>query len=150
ADPIIDKPIQMSFDTRGRLWVACTHHYPHIAPGKSNDDKIVILEDSKGTGRADRYQVFSDKELIPTGVLPAKGGAYVFHDTRLVFLKDTDGDGKADRRRVVLSGFGTEDSHHQGHTFRWSPGGNFHFNQGIFLHTAVETPHGLVRTLRGR
>lgn len=145
ADPLIAKPLQMNFDEQGRLWVATTTLYPQIKPGQVPDDKIVVLEDKDGDGRADKTTVFADHLLIPTGVLPANGGVYAFSDTRVLFLRDTDGDGRADHQEVVLSGLGTEDTHHMAHLFRWGPGGNLYFNQGIFLHSTIETPYGIVQ-----
>jgi putative heme-binding domain-containing protein len=148
ADPLVAKPIQMNFDSRGRLWVATSSVYPQILPGETPSDKIVILEDADGDGKADRSHVFADSLFIPTGLEPGHGGAYVANSTELLHLADTDGDGKADRRRVVLSGFGTEDTHHIIHTFRWAPDGDFYFNQSIYIHSHIETPHG-VRRLGG-
>lgn len=148
ADPLLAKPIQMNFDPAGRLWVASSAVYPHIIPGQKANDKIIILEDTNGDGRADRTTVFADGLLIPTGVEPGDGGAYVANSTELLHLADTDGDGQADRRRIVLSGFGTEDTHHLLHTLRWGPDGMLYFNQSIYIHSHVETPHG-VRRLGG-
>src|SRR5262249_13762200 len=74
ADPQLHKPIQMNFDAAGRLWVACSQTYPQIKPGDKSNDKIVILEDTKGAGKADRVTVFADKLFIPTGLEPGDGG----------------------------------------------------------------------------
>src|SRR3954454_3691959 len=148
ADPLLAKPIQMNFDARGRLWVASSEVYPQIKPGQVADDKILILEDADGDGKAEKTTVFADGLLIPTGVEPGDGGAYVANSTELLHLKDTDGDGKADRTRVVLSGFGTEDTHHILHTLRWGHDGMLYFNQSIYIHSHIETPHG-VRRLGG-
>jgi putative heme-binding domain-containing protein len=148
ADPLLAKPIQMNFDAAGRLWVACSEVYPQIRPGQTANDKILILEDRDGDGRADKTTVFADGLLIPTGVVPGDGGAYVANSTDLIHLADTDGDGKADRVRVLLSGFGTEDTHHILHSFRWGPEGLLYFNQSIYIHSHIETPHG-VRRLDG-
>src|SRR5882724_10490271 len=60
ADPQLAKPIQMNFDAAGRLWVACSEAYPQIKPGARQNDKIIILEDTKGTGKADKTTVFAD------------------------------------------------------------------------------------------
>jgi putative heme-binding domain-containing protein len=147
ADPLLAKPIQMNFDARGRLWVACSEVYPQIKPGQKANDKIIILEDRAGTGRADTTTVFADGLLIPTGVEPGDGGAYVADSTDLLHLADTGG-GKAGRRRVLLSGFGTEDTHHILHTLRWGPDGMLYFNQSVYIHSHIETPHG-VRRLGG-
>jgi putative heme-binding domain-containing protein len=148
ADPLLAKPIQMNFDPAGRLWVACSEVYPQIKPGQKANDKIIILEDRAGTGRADKTTVFAGGLLIPTGVVPGDGGAYVAEGTRIIFLADTDGDGKADRRRIVLSGFGTQDTHHLIHTLHWGPDGMLYFNQSIYIYSTIETPYG-VRRLPG-
>ncbi len=148
ADPLLAKPIQMNFDAAGRLWVATSEIYPQIAPGGTANDKIVVLDDRDGDGKADRTEVFAGGLLIPTGVEPGDGGAYVANSTELIHLKDTDGDGKADSRRVVLSGFGTEDTHHLLHTLHWGPEGLLYMAQSIYIHSHIETPHG-VRRLGG-
>ncbi len=148
ADPLLAKPIQMNFDPQGRLWVASSETYPQIMPGQKANDKIIILEDLDGDGRAEKTRVFADGLLIPTGIEPGDGGAYVGASTELLHLKDTDGDGKADERRVLLSGFGTEDTHHIIHTLRWGYDGCLYFCQSIYIHSHIETPHG-VRRLNG-
>jgi putative heme-binding domain-containing protein len=148
ADPIIAKPIQMNFDPAGRLWIASSEVYPQIKPGQVADDKILILEDRDGDGRADKTSVFARGLLIPTGVEPGDGGAYVANSTELLHLKDTDRDGKADQTCVVLSGFGTEDTHHILHTLRWGYNGTLYFNQSVYIHSHIETPYG-VRRLGG-
>src|ERR1700733_13771953 len=76
ADPLLAKPIQMNFDPQGRLWVASSETYPQIKPGDKANDKILVLEDTKGSGKADKVTVFADGLLIPTGAEPRAGGAY--------------------------------------------------------------------------
>ncbi len=148
ADPVIAKPIQINFDAAGRLWIASSEVYPQIAPGQTANDKILILEDTDGDGKSDRTTIFADGLLIPTGVEPGDGGAYVANSTELLHVRDTNGDGKADAKRVVLSGFGTEDTHHILHTFRWGNDGQLYFNQSTYIHSHIETPWG-VRRLGG-
>ena len=149
ADPGIHKPVQMNFDPQGRLWIAASEVYPQIAPGQKATDKILILEDTNGDGVSDKTTVFADGLLIPTGVEPGDGGAYVANSTEVLHLKDTDGDGKADQSRIVLSGFGTEDTHHILHTFRWGMDGQLYMNQSIYIHSHVETPFGVRRLNAG-
>ena len=148
-NPLLAKPIAMNWDARGRLWIASSSLYPQIEPGQAQDDKILILEDTNGDGKADKTTVFADGLLIPTGIEPGDGGCYVGQSTELLHFKDTDGDGIADQRRVVLSGFGTEDTHHILHTLRWGPDGQLYMNQSIYIHTHAETPHGVVRLNSG-
>jgi putative heme-binding domain-containing protein len=143
--PEIANPIQMRWDSRGRLWVSCSTTYPHVYPGKEPNDKLVILEDVDGDGRADRSTVFADDLHVPLSFEFGDGGVYVSEQPSLTFLKDTDGDDRADVHQVVLSGFGTEDSHHAIHDFTWTPDGDLIFRESIFHHTQVETPYGPVR-----
>ena len=143
--PELANPLAMTFDSRGRLWVLTSPTYPHYFPGEAPNDKLVILEDTNEDGRADALTVFADGLYIPMGFELGDGGAYVSQQPNLMFLRDTDGDGRADERQIVLHGFGTEDSHHALHAFTWGPGGGLHFQEGTFLHTQVETPHGPVR-----
>lgn len=148
-NPLLHKPIQMNFDSQGRLWVASSSVYPQIKPGQSADDAIVVLEDRDKDGVAESSTVFAEGLLIPTGVEPGDGGAYVGQSTELLHFEDTDGDGKADKRRVVLSGFGTEDTHHILHTLRWGHDGQLYMNQSIYIHSHIETPHGVERLNSG-
>jgi hypothetical protein len=68
------KPIQMRWDARGRLWVVGSTTYPQIKPGEVPNDKIWILEDTKGGGYADKVTVFADGLMIPTGIEIAPAG----------------------------------------------------------------------------
>lgn len=148
SEPMVEKPIHMNWDEKGRLWVVGTNQYPQPKPGELPTGKVYILEDTNGDGQADRSTVFADDLLVPTAVLPGDGGVYVANSTEILHLKDTNGDGQADQRKVVLSGFGTGDTHHLLHTFRWGPDGSFYFNQSIYIYSHIETPHGL-RSLEG-
>lgn len=143
--PDIAAPIQMRWDSQGRLWVSCSTTYPHVYPGNEPNDKLVILEDVDGDGKADKSTVFADNLHIPLSFEFGDGGVYVSEMPDLTFLKDTDGDGKADLRRRVWTGFGTEDSHHSLHDFAWTPDGDLIFRESIFHHSQVETSYGPVR-----
>lgn len=149
ADPQIAKPIQMNFDPQGRLWIASSETYPQVAPGATANDKILYLQDLDGDGVSDVTQVFADGLLIPTAVIQGNGGVYVGASTELLHFKDTDGDGKADEKRIVLSGFGTEDTHHIIHTLRYGPESQLYFNQSIYIHSHIETPWGIRRLNAG-
>jgi len=143
--PEIANPIQMRWDSRGRLWVSCSTTYPHVYPGREPDDRLVILEDVDGDGRADRSQVFAEGLHLPLSFEFGEGGVYVSEQPQMTFLRDVNGDDRADERRVVLSGFGTEDSHHALHDFTWTPDGDLILRESIFHHSQVETPYGPVR-----
>ena len=147
-NPQLNKPIHMNFDAQGRLWVASSEAYPMIEVGQTAPDKIIVLEDTNQDGTADQSTVFAEGLLIPTGVAPGDGGVYVAQSTDLLFLSDRDGDGQADETRRILSGFGTEDTHHNLHTLRFGPDGRLHMNQSVYTRSDLETVHGVTR-LRG-
>ena len=149
-NPHLAKPIQINFDPQGRLWVASSEVYPQIEPGQAAHDKIIVLEDTKGAGKADKATVFADGLLIPTGVIPGDGGCYVAQSTELLHFKQTDPKKfVGDQKRIVLSSFGTEDTHHNLHTLRWGPDGRLWMSQSIYTRSEVETPHGVVRLRSG-
>src|SRR5262245_43568259 len=99
--PELAKPVQMSFDAKGRLWVAAWPSYPHWKPKDEMNDKLLIFEDTNGDGRADKMTVFADKLHCPTGFELVNGGVLVAQAPDLMFLKDTDGDDRADVRTRV-------------------------------------------------
>ncbi|SEI78215.1 putative membrane-bound dehydrogenase domain-containing protein [Dyadobacter koreensis] len=148
--PDLAKPMQMSFDNKGRLWVSTMPSYPHYKPGDSKpDDKIIIFEDTNGDGKADKQTVFADGLHLPLGFEIAKEGVYVSQGTNLKILIDTDGDGKADKSEILLSGFDDHDTHHNSHAFTVDPSGAIYSGEGVFLHTDVETSYGTVRATNG-
>jgi putative heme-binding domain-containing protein len=148
-NPLLHKPTQMNFDPSGRLWVASSESYPQVEVGQTADDKIIVLSDTNGDGKADSSTVFAGGLLMPTGLLPGDGGVYVAQSTDLLHFKDTTGDGKGDQMTRVLSGFGTEDTHHNLHTLRRGPDGRIWMNQSIYTRTDSETPGGLFRLKSG-
>ena len=140
--PELAKPVQMSWDAKGRLWVAVWPNYPHWKPGEPYNDKLLILEDTKGDGKADKVTVFADGLQNPTGFEFYNGGVIVAQAPDLIFLKDTKGTGKADYRERILHGLDTADTHHTSNSFVLDPGGALYFQEGTFHQTQVEDPYG--------
>jgi mono/diheme cytochrome c family protein/glucose/arabinose dehydrogenase len=148
--PNLANPIQLSFDNKGRLWVAVAPTYPHYRPGDAMpNDKILIYEDTDGDGKADKETVFADHLHLPIGFEFAPEGVYLSEEPNLVLLKDTNGDDRADRKEIVLGGFDTHDTHHAISAYTADPSGAFVLCEGVFLHSNVETPYGPVRCVDG-
>ncbi len=148
--PDLANPVQLSFDNRGRLWVAVMPTYPHWRPGDPRpNDKLLILEDTDGDGKADKQTIFADSLHLPVGFEIAPEGVYVSQGTNLKLLIDEDGDDHADRTEILLSGFDDHDTHHVISAFCADPSGAIYMAEGVFLHTNVETPYGPVRATNG-
>ena len=144
--PELANPVQLAFDSKGRLWVATMPSYPQWQPGEPKPaDKLVILEDTDGDGKADTSTIFYDKLHCPTGFQFFAGGVLVMDQPRMLWLADTDGDNKADQVVHLLDGFATEDTHHTCGAFEMSPGGLLHMLEGVAMSTAIETPWGPFR-----
>lgn len=135
AEPQINKPINLAFDGKGRLWVSSTVEYPYAADKKrwsdeqgtrvqDSRDAIKILEDTDGDGRADKVTDFADGLNIPTGVLPwhkpqHQAGCIAFSIPNIWYFADTDGDDRADLREVLFGPLGYEkDTHGMCSSFR--------------------------------
>ncbi|MBL8861577.1 MAG: discoidin domain-containing protein [Planctomycetes bacterium] len=147
--PELANPVQMSFDTAGRLWVAVWPSYPNARPDEPARDKLLVLEDQDGDGRADSCRAFVSDLHNPTGFEFWNGGVFVATAPELLFLADTNGDGVADRRERVLQGLASADTHHASNSFVLGPEGALYFQEGIFHRTQVETVHGVVRQKDG-
>jgi glucose/arabinose dehydrogenase/lysophospholipase L1-like esterase len=143
--PELENPVQMAFDTRGRLWVAAWPSYPHWKPKTEMSDKLLILEDTNGDGRADKCTTFVDHLHDPTGFEFYKGGVLLAQAPYLVYLKDTDGDDRADVKTRLLGGLSSGDTHHTANSFVLDPGGALYFQEGVFHRTQTETPYGVER-----
>ena len=144
--PELAKPVQLGFDGKGRLWVATMPTYPMWKPGQPKpSDKLLILEDTDGDGKADKCTTFYDKLHCPTGFEFWNGGVLVVDQPRLLFLKDTDRDDRADEVVHLIDGWATQDTHHTINAFEYGPGGLLYMLEGVSMSTTVETPWGPFR-----
>lgn len=106
------KPIAMTWDERGRLWVCETYDYPNeLQPPGQGRDRIRICEDTDGDGKADKFTLFAEKLSIPTSIAFHRSGVIVQDGVETLYLKDTDGDDKADLRQVIITGWALGDTH---------------------------------------
>jgi glucose/arabinose dehydrogenase/uncharacterized cupredoxin-like copper-binding protein/HEAT repeat protein len=147
--PELVKPVQMAFDTKGRLWVAVWPNYPARTPTSPKGDSLLILEDTDNDGRADKCTTFMDDLNCPTGFQFYKDGVLVMRSPDLLFVKDTDGDNRADTFERVLTGLCASDSHHETNSMCYEPGGAVYCSDGVFHRTQLETAQGPVRNTDG-
>jgi len=141
AEPDIVNPVAMAIDERGRFWITESFEYPRHEPGPGRD-RVKVLEDTDGDGRAEKVTVFAEGLNIPSGIAVGHGGVWVANAPDLLYLQDTDGDGKADKQEVVVTGFGRTDTHELPNSLTWGPDGWLYGLNGVFNYSHVKYPQG--------
>lgn len=138
AEPDLVNPVAMAIDERGRFWVTESVEYPRHEPGPGRD-RVKILEDTDGDGRADKFTVFLDGLNIPSGVQVGFGGVWIVNAPDLLFVPDADRDGVPDGpAQVVVTGFGRTDTHELPNSLTWGPDGWLYGLNGVFNHSHVK------------
>ena len=140
--PELINPVQMAFDTKGRLWVAAWPTYPHWRPDEVMNDKLLILEDTNGDGRTDTVKTFANDLHNPTGFEFWGKGVIVAQGPDVLYLEDTNGDDRYDIKTRIIGGLDTADTHHTANSFTLDPSGTLYFQEGTFHHSQGETPWG--------
>ncbi len=144
SEPVIRQPIGLATDSRGRLWVAENNTYSDARTNfdLSKHDRIVILEDTDGDGRADRQTVFWDRAQKLTSVEVGFGGVWALCPPRLLFIPDRNGDDVPDGEpQVVLDGFDDGAVRHNiANGLRWGPDGWLYGRHGILATSYVGVP----------
>jgi hypothetical protein len=144
AEPDVQQPIGMAWDSKGRLWVAECYTYAEN-PDRWDlklRDRLIVLEDKDGDGKHDSRRVFWDEGRYLTSVEVGHGGVWILHDGTLSFIPDADGDDVPDGPpQVKLDGFNTKTiGHNIVNGLRWGPDGWLYGRHGITDTSAVGAP----------
>ncbi len=139
----LPKPVSIAFDDAGRLWSMTATEYPRDQDPnvwkKPGRDRIVVIDKPLGAG-PHLARTFADGMVLPMSVLPHRTGVIVAQGPEILFLDDTNGDGKADTRKVLIRGFGVQDTHTLPHQLEHFPGNWIVFSQGVLNNgTAITT-----------
>ncbi len=125
AEPLVQDPVFVDWDAKGRMWVVEMGDYP-FAPGEKTTSgesgqgkvsdlqtgRVKILEDIDGDGVMDKATLFLDGLLHPNGLAFWKKGVFIAANPDILYAEDTDGDGKCDRKEAWFSGFTTGNPQH--------------------------------------
>ena len=108
AEPDVQNPIGLSWDTKGRMWVA--ENYTYAERQKRFDlslkDRVIILEDADWDGVAESRKVFTDQVQMLSSVEVGRGGVWLMCPPQLLFIPDANGDDIPDGPpEVMLDGF---------------------------------------------
>lgn len=135
--PQFYNPTNIDVDARGRVWVTeavnyrdFNNHDGHLR--HEAGDRVVILEDTDGNGKADRSTVFVQDEDLrsPLGVAVIGEKVVVSSAPNLIVYTDADGDDRPEHKEILLTGFGGYDHDHALHSLVAGPDGQWYFNTG--------------------
>lgn len=143
AEPDIINPIAFTVDERGRLWVVECYEYPkRTPPGRQPRDRIKILEDTTGQGKADKVTLWAEGKDLPhfdmaSGIEVGRGNVYLGAAPYLLRLGIDPQTGGLKDQEILLRGFGSQDSHEVLNTFQWGPDGKLYGLHGIFTQSEI-------------
>ena len=136
TSPQLFNPTNIDFDEKGRLFVAEGVNYRGKGGRRKEGDRIVVLEDTTGAGKADKVTVFTQETALasPLGVAAIDGKVVVSQPPDLLVYTDVNRDGvfdpATDKREVLLTGFAGRQHDHSLHSVTVGPDGKWNFNQG--------------------
>ncbi|MDB4766297.1 c-type cytochrome [bacterium] len=146
SEPEVQNPIAMTWDSRGRLWVAENFTYAERKQrfDLSLHDRVLIFEDTDSDGVADKRTVFTDDVQMLTSVEVGHGGVWLMCPSRLLFFPDKDRDDKPDGPAVtVLDGFDVAKAnyHNFANGLKWGPDGWLYGRCGGSCPGRIGTPN---------
>ncbi|MES2593903.1 MAG: PVC-type heme-binding CxxCH protein [Verrucomicrobiota bacterium] len=128
AEPDVQNPVGMAWDSKGRMWVA--ENYTYAERAKRFDlglkDRVIILEDKDWDGVAETRKVFTEDVQMLTSVEVGRGGVWLMCPPQVLFIPDANGDDIPDGEpQVVLDGFtvAKDNYHNFANGLRWGPDG---------------------------
>lgn len=136
SEPAIRNPTNMDIDEKGRVWITEAYNYRNeLNPGhpyKKEGDRIMILEDLDGDGKADTAKVFYQDTCINAalGICVLGNKVIVSCSPNVFIFTDRDGDDKADTKELLFRGIGGIQHDHAIHAFTFGPDGKLYFNFG--------------------
>lgn len=143
SEPDIGKPINITFDAKGRMWVTQSFEYPFAAEPGDGKDRITILEDTDHDGKADKFSHFSDTLNIPIGIYPLTEGAAVAYSIPNIYrFTDANGDGQADTKNPIIGPFQHRDTHGMVNNFMRGYDGWIHACHGFTNRSTVAGADG--------
>jgi putative membrane-bound dehydrogenase-like protein len=141
AEPDVQQPIAMAFDDRGRVWIAEAYEYPIRSMKAQGRDRILIFEDRDGDGKFDSRKIFAEGLNLVSGLEVGFGGVWVGAAPYLMFIPDQNQDDQPDGEpKILLDGWGYQDTHETLNAFNWGPDGWLYGCHGVFTHSRVGKP----------
>jgi putative membrane-bound dehydrogenase-like protein len=136
SEPMFSNPTNMDIDARGRVWVCEAYNYRNQYnpknPVKKEGDRIMILEDTDGDGKADNSKVFYQGTDINAalGICVLGNKVIVSCSPNVFVFTDEDGDDVPEKKEILFQGIKGVQHDHAIHAFLFGPDGRLYFNMG--------------------
>lgn len=132
SEPQITSLTNLDIDARGRVWVCEVVNYRRNRGKRKEGDRILILEDTNGDGRADKQKVFYQGQDIDSamGICVLGNRVIVSCSPNVLVFTDVDGDDKPDRKQPLFTKTGQPQHDHSAHSFLFGPDGKLYWNFG--------------------
>jgi putative membrane-bound dehydrogenase-like protein len=136
SEPMFSNPTNISIDSKGRVWVCEAYNYRNALnpknPVKKEGDRIMILEDTDGDGKADKSKVFYQGTDVNAalGICVLGNKVYVSCSPNVFVFTDDNGDDVPDKKELLFTGIEGEQHDHGMHTFTFGHDGRLYFNMG--------------------
>jgi putative membrane-bound dehydrogenase-like protein len=152
SEPMMLSPTNIDVDHRGRVWVCEVVNYRHRNGERPEGDRILILEDTDGDGKADKSTVFYQGRDIDSamGICVLGNRVIVSCSPNIFVFTDTDGDDKADKKEVLFTKTGIAQHDHTAHKFVFGPDGRLYWNFGNQGHSVHDRDGTVVYDIFGR
>jgi putative membrane-bound dehydrogenase-like protein len=137
VEPMVTDPVSVCYDADGRLYVVEMRGYPF--PENTPSGNVTLLEDRDGDGTFETRTIFVAGLSWPTAIVPYDAGVFIAAAPEILYAKDTDGDGVADVKKVLFTGFGTENVQGLLNGLLWGPDG--------WIYGVTSSNGGLIRNL---
>jgi putative membrane-bound dehydrogenase-like protein len=156
SEPMFSNPTNIAVDRKGRVWVCEAYNYRNQLnpknPVREEGDRIMILEDTDGDGRADKSKVFYQGKDVNSalGICVLGNRIFVSCSPNVFVFTDSNGDDVPDKKEVLFTGVKGEQHDHGMHTFTFGPDGRLYFNMGNAGELLLSAQGDTIADIHGR
>lgn len=156
SEPMFSNPTNIAIDARGRVWVCEAYNYRNALnpknPEKKEGDRIIILEDTDGDGKADKSKVYYQGTDINSalGICVLGNKVIVSRSPDVFVFTDNDGDDVPDSKEIMFTGIDGEQHDHGMHAFIFGPDGRLYFNMGNEAKLLLSASRDTIADVHGR
>jgi putative membrane-bound dehydrogenase-like protein len=156
SEPMFSNPTNLSIDSKGRVWVCEAYNYRNALnpknPVKAGGDRIMILEDTDGDGKADKSKVFYQGTDVNAalGICVLGNKVFISCSPNVFVFTDENGDDVPDKKEILFTGIQGEQHDHGMHTFTFGHDGRLYFNMGNEAKLLLTAAGDTVTDIHGR